>query len=419
MNHEILKRIIFDQHEIIRGAEIVQRDYEFEANANYVLVGLRRAGKSTLLYGMVRELVANGADWEQIVYVNFEDERLVEFTTADFNDLLSLQAEMSGKKGHFFFDEIQNIPGWEKFARRLADAGEHVCITGSNAKMLSKEIATTLGGRYMTRYIAPYSFSEYLRAAGSGGGTVKTTREEGVLRGQFADYFYNGGLPETLQYRQKREYLSGVYQKILLGDIAARNKLRNENTLKILVKKLAETVRSEVSYTKLYSALKGVGVTVSKESVIDYVGYAEDAHLIFRVQNYFYKFSERESTPKYYFTDNGLLNLFLTDKDTALLENAVAVYLKRQYEEVWYLKSAQTGVDVDFYVADTGTAVQVAYSIAGEARAREVANLVKLSKNRKDLMRCLIVTYEEEEILEEDGLTIEVVPAYKYLMGTR
>lgn len=124
MNHALLKSVIYDQHEFIRNFQIVPRDYEFEENGNYVLVGLRRAGKSTLLYKIVLDLVASGVDWEQIIYINFEDERLSEFTVADFNDLLSVQSEMSDKKGYFFLDEVQNIDGWEKFARRMADAKE-------------------------------------------------------------------------------------------------------------------------------------------------------------------------------------------------------------------------------------------------------------------------------------------------------
>ena len=158
MNHALLKSVIYDQHEFIRDFQIVPRDYEFEENGNYVLVGLRRAGKSTLLYKIVLDLVASGVDWEQIIYINFEDERLSEFTVADFNDLLSVQSEMSDKKGYFFLDEVQNIDGWEKFARRMADAKGHIYITGSNAKMLSREIETTLGGRFFAKHITPARF---------------------------------------------------------------------------------------------------------------------------------------------------------------------------------------------------------------------------------------------------------------------
>ena len=164
MNHSLLKKVITDQHQVIRESRIIPRPYEFEKNGNYVLTGIRRAGKSMLLYSIAQKLIADGTDWDQIIYINFEDERLSEFSLADFNDIIAVQSEMSGKKGYYFFDEIQNVEGWEKFARRLADSNERVYITGSNAKMLSKEIGATLGGRFLEKYVTPYSFSEYLTA---------------------------------------------------------------------------------------------------------------------------------------------------------------------------------------------------------------------------------------------------------------
>ena len=239
MNHALLKSVIYDQHEFIRNFQIVPRDYEFEENGNYVLVGLRRAGKSTLLYKIVLDLVASGVDWEQIIYINFEDERLSEFTVADFNDLLSVQSEMSDKKGYFFLDEVQNIDGWEKFARRMADAKEHIYITGSNAKMLSREIETTLGGRFFAKHITPYAFGEYLTACevSHDEQALLGTKTNGKIRAACAQYLQYGGLPESLLYKAKREYISGVYQKVLLGDIITRNSIRNDYAVKILIKK--------------------------------------------------------------------------------------------------------------------------------------------------------------------------------------
>ena len=416
MKHEVLKRIIFDQHEVIRNSEIMKRDYTFEKQANYVLVGLRRAGKSTLLYSIVRDLIDSGVSWERIIYVNFEDERLSEFKIEDFNDILTVQAELSDEKGFFFFDEIQNVPGWEKFARRIADAKERVYITGSNAKMLSREIGTTLGGRFLTKYISPYSFTEYLCAKQVGTSTV-STRDEGRVRGEFSAYFRNGGLPETLLFQNKRDYLSSVCQKILLGDIVARNGLRNDTGIKILIKKIAESVRSEISYSKLHNALKAIGVSLSKDAVIDYISFIKDSYLVFDIQNYYLKFSERESTPKYYFSDNGILNLFLLDKDTALLENLVAVTLKERYEEVFYLKSPKTGVDVDFYIPQEKTAVQVAYSVSGEAREREISSLVRLSEASDSPEKYIIITYEEEETVSVGSISIRIIPIYKFLLN--
>ncbi len=163
MDHNVIKRVIFDQIEVIKNAEIIERDYTFEKNINYILVGLRRAGKSTLLYKIARELVDDGCDWSQIVYVNFEDDRLLGFNVDDFDDIVETAYELADSKNvYFFFDEIQNIDGWEHFARRMADQKKRVYITGSNAKMLSSEMSKVLGGRYLAKMIMPFSFNEVL-----------------------------------------------------------------------------------------------------------------------------------------------------------------------------------------------------------------------------------------------------------------
>ena len=419
MNHEALTSVILDQHELIKATQLVERRYEFDPNANYVLTGLRRAGKSMLMYRRVLDLVQSGIDWLRIVYVNFEDERLSEFTAADFNDLLLVQRELSDEPSFFFLDEVQNVAGWEKFARRLADAKERVWITGSNAHMLSSEIATTLGGRYLEQHVTPYRFDEYLdaRQQPHDKRALLATAHKGRILGLFDDYLHNGGFPETLEYRVPRAYVESVYQKVLLGDIAARNGVRNVQALRVLMKKIAETVCSEVSFSTLHGMLKAIGLSVGKDTVIDYVKQAQDAFLLFETQNAVAKFAERESTPRYYFADNGLLNLFLHDKDTALLENVVACALHDAHREgLYYLKSAKTGIDVDFYVPEASLAVQVAYSIAGEARKREVGNLVKLARTSNAPERLVIVTREESEVIEEAGARIEVVPAWRFLL---
>ena len=416
MNHDILKEVIFDQHEIIKKTKIVPRDYDFDLNANYVLIGLRRAGKSTLLYKIVKDLVEKGIEWNQIIYINFEDERLAEFSLNDFNDLLSVQAELTDKIGYFFLDEVQNIEGWEKFARRMADSKEHTFITGSNAKMLSQEIENRLGGRYLTKYITPYNFTEFLtaRQIDFSDKAIFGTKESGKIKREFSAYFYFGGFPETLNYQNKREYVSSIYQKVLLGDIAARNGIRNPNGLQILIKKIAESVKDEISYSKLHNILKTIGVKISKDIVIDYIGYAKQSFLIFTIKNYFSKFVEKETTPKYYFNDNGLLNLFLNKEEPRLLENLVAIHLWNNYKcNVYYLKSHS--LDVDFFIEETGTAIQVAYSITNISDDRETKSLVEAAKTLKEAKEFIIITYEEEKELNIDGVKIQVIPVWKWL----
>ena len=417
MNHEIIKTVIYDQHEVIKNFQIVPREYEFDINANYVVIGLRRAGKSTLLYKIVQDLIAEGTDWNQIIYINFEDERLSEFTVNDFNDILSVQAEMSDKKGWFFLDEIQNIDGWEKFARRLADSKEHAFITGSNAKMLSSEIENRLGGRYLTKYITPYNFREYLTAKkiDFSDNSILSTKGRGKIKRELENYFYFGGFPENLEYKNKREYVSSIYQKILLGDIAARNGIRNTTGLRLLMKKIGESVKDEVSYSKLHNTLKTIGVSISKDVVIDYIGYAQQSFLIFTIRNYFSKFVDKETTPKYYFNDNGLLNLFLNKEEPRLLENLVAINLWNKYKgNVYYLKGQN--LDADFFVEETGAVIQVAYSTVNISNDRETKTLVESVKTVKEAKRFIIITWEEEKELTVDGVKIEVIPVWKWLI---
>jgi uncharacterized protein len=418
MNHSILKTVIFDQHRIIKEFEIVKRPgYDFDVNANYIVVGVRRAGKSTLLYSLVQDLIREGKDWNQIIYINFEDDRLSGFTLSDFDDIISIQKELSDKEGWFFFDEVQNIDGWEKFARRMADGKEHVFITGSNSKMLSSEMESKLGGRYLTKYVTPYSFAEYLdaRNVNREDSSLFSTKGQGEIRKAFNDYFYYGGLPETLILKNKREYTSNVYSKITLGDIAARNNLRNINGLNLMVKKMAQSVKDELSYSKLHNMLKTIGVNISKDAVIDYVFYTLQSYLIFRVDNYFSKFVEKETTPKYYFEDNGFLNLFLVSQEPRLLENLVAIILKSKYgRDFYYIKT--DSLDIDFFVPSTGEVIQVAYSISNISSERETESLVKAKQTLKEAFSFRIISFEEEENLSLKGVDIAVTPIWKFAL---
>jgi predicted AAA+ superfamily ATPase len=419
MNHSVLKQVILDQNELIKNIEIVNRDYHFEKNANYILVGLRRSGKSTLLYKMVRDLISDGCDWSQMIYINFEDDRLLGFKSDDFNDIVETSHELAGNKEiYYFFDEIQNVDGWEHFARRLADQKKHVQITGSNAKMLSSEMASTLGGRYIPRMIMPFSFSEILdyKNIKHDEAALLTTSKSAKIRKACQEYIADGGLPESLSLVNKREYIKSVYDKVLLGDIVEREQIKNKMALRLMVKKIAETVKNEVSYNTLAGNVKAVGVKTSTDSMIDYSSYAENAYLIFRTRNYVSKFADKEGTPRFYFSDNGVLSLFLIDKNSTLLENTVAVYLWRKFGEgLYYYKSSQTGVDIDFYVPEENTAIQVAYSLA-EAEEREVKSLLAFAEKTKIDNRLIIVTFEEERVIEKDGYTIEVIPIHKFLL---
>ena len=414
MNHEILKRVIYEQHRVIREAVIVQRDIPLEKDANYVLVGIRRAGKTTLLYQRVQDLIEEGVEWDQIVYVNFDDERLAGFAVEDFDDIVLVAEEMSAKKHYFYFDEIQNITHWEKFAIRLANQGHKVDITGSNATMLSLEIAAALGGRYIAKEVLPYSFPEYLRAHGASPRCYDT---KGLARvnSLLEQYFYFGGFPASLGFSNKREYVESVYQKILFGDIVTHYHIRNSNGMRLLVAKLAESVMQSLSYTKLQNLITGIGYKLSKDIVIDYCLYCKEACLTFTLSNYFASFQDKNSNPKFYFLDNGILHLFADERDGALLENLVALALYRAHKDsLYYLKGDRT--DVDFYLADSHRAIQVCYSLNAQSREREVQNLVALAKNADEPPSLTIVTREEDGVIESDGFTIQVVSLKNFLL---
>lgn len=420
MDHTLLKSIIYDYHDMIQHTKILPRSYDFEPEANYVLVGMRRAGKSTMLFQRIQELIASGTQWEQIIYINFEDERLLEMSASDLDSIRQVKSELTEKKPYYFFDEIQNIEGWEQFARRLADAKEFVYVTGSNAKLLSSDISTRLGGRYLTLQIFPYSFSEYLNAKKIDHDEKArlTTRLNGRIRNAAKEYLVDGGFPESIDYRSPRVYVENIYQTVLLADIIARNRIQKTEELRLLVKKIAESVMQGIAYTSLHKELKNVGASLSVDKVIEYIGYMKESYLLFAVRRYYARFVERESTPKHYFSDNGILNLFLFNQDSALLENLVAISLHQEYEDrLYYLKSSKTGIDIDFYLPEEHTAIQVAYQLSNKnAYNREVNNLLKLAKESDQPHRLIIVSLEEEDTLHIDDHEIEVIPLYRFLL---
>lgn len=419
MDKNILKTVIADNQLEVPRYKVIPRDFIFEEFGNYVFVGIRRAGKSFLLYQRMQQLLKQGVQWDEMLYVNFEDERLVGMSLEDLNLLLEVHLEMYGKKPILFLDEIQNIVGWEKFARRMADTKHRVYITGSNAKMLSQDIQTTLGGRYIPVDVYPYNFKEFLTANEISFDEASLLSTEGkaeVLR-KFNDYFYFGGFPESAEFTGKRDYLTSVYQKIYLGDIATRHSVDNTFALRIMFKKLAESVKQPLSFTRIANIVSSTGAKVGTQTVINYIEYAKDAWLISSLQNIAGKLVDKEANPKYYFTDNGILNLFLLDGNTSLLENLVAINLLRKYGRNDAVFFYNKGMEVDFYIPDEATAIQVCYNLDNSDGTfdREIGALLKLS-SVLECNKLMIITRDNEQTLEVDNKTIEVIPAWKWLL---
>ncbi len=423
INKALLKQILLDNRREIESYKIVHRDIVTEGFNCYVFVGVRRAGKSFVLYEKMQQLLRDGHGWDEMLYLSFEDERLVGFTYEDFNAILECHIEMTGKDNPMLFlDEIHNIDGWEKFARRMADSKRTVWITGSNAKMLSKEIMTTLGGRYIPVEVYPYSFKEFLRSRDIpyDEETLMSTTGKSLFLREYAEYLNWGGLPESVHLPVKRSYLSSVYQKIYLGDICARNKISNHNLLRLMIKKMAESVKQPLSYSRVTKILSSVGGKITIPTTSSYIEYCEDAWLLLRLHNISAALAERETNSKYYFIDNGLLSLLLVDPTTTLLENLVALSLFRKYgndkdnERVFFYNQ---NVEVDFYVPDDELAIQVSYSIEGSeaTEKREVEALQKLPK-ALSCKRRIIITYDEERTIEDEYGMIEVIPCWKWLI---
>ena len=419
MNRDYLKQVIADQKQIYLNNELVDRGFDFEENINYCFVGMRRTGKSYMLYQQIQSLQDKGVSFDQIHYVNFEDERLVEVTTQDLDVILEIGIETAqNRKLYIFLDEIQNVENWEKFVRRLADMKYRVSITGSNSKMLSREIASTLGGRYMIVQVFPYSFKEYLHALDmeTDCKRILSTAQRAETIRAYDDYVKFGGFPELLNVRNKREYLNSIYQTVYIGDIITRNKVSNDFALRLILKKIAESVMTPISFSRLTNIVNSAGGKVGKQTVINYIGYMAEAYLIFSLQNYAAKLVDKETSPKYYFMDTGLLGILSVDCETAQLENLVAIELVRRYgaENVYFYERS---VEIDFYVPEKKLAVQVSYSVLddNDTKERELSALVKLSEYIPDV-QCLVITNSEEAYIEYEGIEISMMPAWKWLL---
>lgn len=395
---------------------LISRDYDLEENVNYCFVGIRRTGKSYMMYQQIHKLMNDGIPLSQIIYVNFEDERLLEIDVDDLNTLVEIGIEFSGSNGkpYLFLDEIQNVDGWEKFVRRVVDMKYRISITGSNSKMLSREIASTLGGRFMVMNVYPYSFAEYLSANHIENIMLDqiSTKQRADIVSQYEDYVTYGAFPELVDIKNKRPFLNNIYQIVYLQDIITRNKITNDFAVRLILKKIAESVTKALSFNRLTNIVKSTGISIGKQTVINYVGHMLDSYLIFSLQNY----AGKKTPPKYYFMDTGLLGLMLLDCKTAQLENLVAVELIRRYgfDNVYFFEN---NIEVDFYVPSENLAIQVSMQVLEDVDTleRETRAFVKLNDFIPNT-KCLLITNSEETTLKCDDIEIDMIPAWKWLL---
>lgn len=415
MEKKVIQEIILQQQDFIRKIKLQRRDISIDTSGNYVFVGIRRAGKTYMLYQYIQQMLSEGRDIREILFMNFEDERIADMRKEELHTVIDAYRELFPHEPVVFLDEIQNIDGWEHFARRLADEGRRVFITGSNAHMLSREIASTLGGRFIIKEVWPFSFSEYLQYKGMEleRHWLLSPQKADVVR-LLGDYFYYGGLAESFDYSDKRLWLSSLYQKVLYSDIVIRKGIRNERSMTLLIRKLADSVMQPTAVKRLQNILQGDGTKISRVTISAYLSYLKEAFLCFSISNFTDALPQREVMQKHYFYDNGILNLFLISPESKLLENLVAVCLLRKYGDGLFYYNRN--VEVDFYVPSEQLGIQVSYSMTDpETRSREASALVKLNAFRQ-LKRLLIITYNEENNIVADGLTIEVIPVWKWML---
>lgn len=378
-----------------------------------VITGVRRCGKSVLAYSMMKD--------KDFAYINFDDERLY---SPDTNQILSSFYEIYGKNFNFMFlDEIQNLERWELFINRLHRAGFNLVITGSNSRLLSKELATHLTGRHLTIELFPFSFREYLKAINFKE-DVQTTKGISIVKRELNNYINNGGFPEIIVEKESPGvYLRKLYGNILERDIISRHNISYKKTFREMAINLISTPGRSISYNKLKKQYN-LG---SEHTIKNYLSYLEEAYLIFFLNRFSYKSIEIEkSDKKVYAIDTGLTNNLATkfsENYGHAYENTVAIELLRQKSfntniEIYYWKNLQHE-EVDFVIKQglkVRQLIQVCYNIEDfNTKEREMKALIKASKE----IRCkdlLIITqdYEAEETAK--GKKIRFLPLWKWLL---
>jgi len=417
MDVDHIKQILLEHDQIIGKEDVIPRELTEKINEfikdKFIIIisGIRRSGKSTILQQMRSDIL------KESYYVNFDDERFFHFTVDDFQTLYELLIELFGKRNIFVFDEIQNIVGWERFVRRLHDAGKKIYVTGSNASMLSKEMGTHLTGRNIVFSLYPFSFNEFI--------TFKqytipsldrlTTEQKGTLKKLFNEYVEHGGFPEYLQ-TEKKEYLTFVYENILYRDIITRYNLPNEKTIKEVVYFALSNIGKEISFNQLRKLTQLSSATTIRE----YFEYLENSYLTFLISRFNRSLKKQiYFQKKVYFIDTGMAKIlgFRTDEDRGrMLENLVFLQLKRQNKEIFFHKEKY---ECDFVIREgiqITQAIQVTHKLNAN-KQREINGVVEALKMYK-LKEGLILTSDQDDEFSIDGKRIVIKPIWKWLLET-
>ena len=388
------KEELFLQEKTIEREKI--KEIKIDIDLAVILSGVRRCGKSTLLKQLIKKT-------RNFYYFNFEDPRANSFELTDFNKLNEVFQEEFGRSEYYFFDEVQNVAGWEIFVRSMLDKNKHFIITGSNASLLSKELGTKLTGRHIRFELMPFSFNEFL--------TLKNKRSSIE---SFEEYLTNGGFPQYLKIK-RIEILQELFNDIIARDISVRHKIRNEKALNQLALYLLTNIGKEFSHNSLK---KIFGISVN--TIISFISYFEDAYILFTIPRFDYSYKKQLVNPKkIYAIDNGFVNAnsssFSGDKGK-MLENAVFLSLRRKYKNIFYFQEKK---ECDFLVKENNKivkAIQVCYQISEDNQEREFSGLIE-ALDKFNLKEGLILTYNQEDIINIKGKSINIIPLWKWLLS--
>ncbi len=399
---ETIKEVILSQRANLDKLEIgTSRENEKEVHITesfaLIVTGVRRCGKSTFLHQLIKKQ-------KKAYYLNLEDPRLEGFDLSDFNKVETIMKELYGEGGAYFFDEIQNIPKWEKFVRYLVDKKERVVISGSNASLLSRELGTKLTGRHLQAEMFPFSFNEFI-----------DFRKSNASLDLFEEYFAMGGFPEFLK-KKDPTILHELFSDIVMKDIAVRFGIKNRNILNKIAVFLISNAGKEFSYNSIKKMLE----IKSVQSVIDYISYFEDAYLVFTIPRFSYSYKKQQVNPKkVYSIDNGFSknNSVSFSKDKGkMLENLVFLSLRKIYREIFYFQEKK---ECDFIIKRNEKiieALQVCYDLNEDNKEREIHGLMEALEKFK-LKEGLILTYNQTDEFDVRGIKLKVIPVWKWLIS--
>jgi hypothetical protein len=424
---EQIKQIIRDFH-LSKNFDVKTRALKVPIDTKKIitLIGVRRCGKTSILYSTINELCEN-IPKERILFLNFEDERL-ELNLDELDLVLQSYRELYPqydlKDCYFFFDEIQNIPGWEKFIRRVYDTlSTNIYITGSNSKFLSSEIATSLRGRTLVFEVFPLSFSEYLSFKGIGV-DLYSSASLAYIKNEQIKFLKEGGFPEILfldeQYRNQT--LQEYFNVLLYKDLAERYNITNTIALKFFLKRIIASTTKPISINKIYNELKSSGIKIGKNTLYDFLDYVQNIYLALTLHRYDNSLISKElGEKKVYSIDIGLNNAieFKFSEDIGkALENSVYLELRRRNQELFYYKD--TNSECDFILNDKNKiteALQVTYEMSNEkTKSREFKGLINACKSF-ELTSGKIITSDTEDELITDNISITMVPFYKWVLN--